>query len=162
MNWLDFVILIFLIVSVIGGIANGLIKSVLSFLGLIIGIVLAGRFYLSMADHLGFISSEKTAQIVAFIIIFLIVTIIAGILGWLLTKIISATPLGIINRLLGGLFGLIAGFVSIGAILALWVHFAGQVDVISNSALASFLVDKFPLVLALLPNEFDSVRNYFK
>jgi membrane protein required for colicin V production len=162
MNWLDFVILILLIFSVIGGIANGLIKSVFSFVGLIIGIVLAGRFYLSLADHLGFISNEKAAQIVAFVIIFLIVSIIAGILGWLFTKIIGATPLGIFNRLLGGLFGLIAGALTIGAILALWVHFAGHVGAISDSALARFLVDKFPLVLGLLPNEFDSVRNFFK
>jgi membrane protein required for colicin V production len=162
MNWLDFVIIIFLIVSIISGIANGLIKSLFSLVGFIVGIVLAGRFYISLANHLTFISSERAAQIVAFIFIFIVVIAIASLLGWLFTKIISATPLGIFNRILGGVFGLVTGAIFIALLLTLWAHYADPVGAISDSTLARFLLDKFPIVLNLLPNEFDTVRNFFQ
>jgi uncharacterized membrane protein required for colicin V production len=77
--------------------------------GLIVGIVLAGRFYASLAGSLSFISDESVARVAAFIIIFLLVIIIASILGVVLTKLISAVMLGWVNRLLGAIFGFFLG-----------------------------------------------------
>ncbi len=162
MNWLDIVLAILLVFSIIGGIANGLIKSVFSLAGLIVGVVLAGRFYASLGDHLGFISSEKAAHIVAFILIFLVVVIIASILGAVFTKIISDIMLGWVNRLGGAVFGLFTGALFLAAILAIWAKYSPDNSSISGSYLASILLDRFPLVLNLLPPEFDIVRNFFQ
>ncbi len=162
MNWLDIVIVIALVFSAISGFANGLIKSVLSFIGLIVGVVLAGRFYVALSEHLSFISSESAARIVAFIIIFLVVMIIATIVGVILTKVVSTMLLGWLNRLLGLAFGVLIGAVFIGSILAIWVKYMGPNDTIINSPLAKFLVDRFPLVLDLLPSEFNSIRSFFR
>ena len=52
MNWLDIVILIILAISVFMGLKTGLIKMVISLAGLILAIFLAGRLYLSLANHL--------------------------------------------------------------------------------------------------------------
>ncbi len=161
MNWLDIVIIILFVFSIISGVANGLIKSFFGLVGFVVGIVIAGRLYISFAKVLSFIP-EQAAQITAFVIILILVLIVASLLGWLFTKIISATPLGILNRLLGGVFGLLSGAFFVAIILALWDHFSGPVDAISNSAIASFLLNKFPIVLNLLPNEFDSVRKFFE
>jgi membrane protein required for colicin V production len=161
MNWLDIVILIALAISIFSGLKSGLIKSLFSLVGLIVGVVLAGRFYVTLGDHLGFIHSANAAHIVAFICIFLIVIIIAAILGSIITKVISLILLGWLNRLAGAVFGLIFGMIIVGAILAIWVKYGGPVSIISGSGLASFLLDKFPLVLGLLPQEFDSVKSYF-
>jgi hypothetical protein len=38
----------------------------------------------------------------------------------------------------------------------------GGGNIISNSFIGSFLLDKFPLVLALLPDEFDTIHSFFK
>jgi membrane protein required for colicin V production len=35
-------------------------------------------------------------------------------------------------------------------------------DLVTESFLAGVLLDKFPLVLALLPSEFDTVRDFFQ
>jgi membrane protein required for colicin V production len=162
MNWLDIVIILVLILSVIGGIMNGLVKSLFGLLGLIIGVVLAGHFYVALADHMGFISNVSTARIVAFIIIFATVSVVASLLGLIFNKIISASPLSGINRLLGGVLGLVTGAISIAALLIILIKFTGIGDSVSNSKIAMFLVDKLPLVLALLPKEFDTVKQYFQ
>lgn len=162
MNWLDIVIIVLLVASVIGGIFNGLIKTLFGLAGLIVGVVLAGRFYGSLADFMGFISNENAARVVAFIVIFACVCILAGILGLLLTKFVSAITLGWINRLLGGLFGLLTGSILIGAILVILVKYAGISDIVAESALGTFLADKLPIVLGLLPGEFDSIKSYLE
>jgi membrane protein required for colicin V production len=162
MNWLDIVVIIFLIISLIGGFANGLIKSLFSLIGLVVGVVLAGRFYVGLAGSLGFISNPSAARIVAFIIIFLVVMIIAAILGIIFTKLVSAILLGWLNRLLGGVFGLILGAIFISAILTIWVKYAGGGSTVEGSALGQFLLQRFPVVLALLPKEFDTVRQFLQ
>jgi membrane protein required for colicin V production len=35
-------------------------------------------------------------------------------------------------------------------------------SLITDSKFAGFFLDKFPLVLGLLPSEFDNIRNFFK
>jgi membrane protein required for colicin V production len=161
MNWLDIVLIIFLIFSVIGGIAGGLIKAVFNLAGLIVGVVLAGRFYTALGDRLPFISDEKIAHIVAFVIIFIIVIIIASILGSIITKAVSAIMLGWINRLGGAVLGFFMGAIFLAAILTIWIKFLGDNSSISNSLIASFFLDRFPIVLGFLPSEFDMVRNFF-
>ena len=162
MNWLDIVILVLLVISAIGGFATGLIKTVFSLVGLIVGVVLAGHFYVGFSNYLTFIPGDNGPRVAAFIIIFLIVMIVAALLGILLTKIVSAIMLGWVNRLGGAVLGVILGAFFVAAILAVWVKFANPGDAITNSKIASVLLDKLPFILGLLPSEFDSVRQFFQ
>jgi membrane protein required for colicin V production len=162
MNWLDIVIIVILAIGVFMGLKTGLIKMVITLAGLILAIFLAGRLYQALADKMTFISSEKAAQILAYIIILVLVMIAAAVVAWLLSKIVSAILLGWLNRLGGAIFGLLIGAIFMGAILAIWAEYGGGTGTISHSWLGKLLVDKFPLVLALLPGEFDSIRSFFK
>jgi membrane protein required for colicin V production len=162
MNWLDIVIIIVLIVSVFSGLKNGIIKSVLSLAGLIIGVVLAGRYYLPLAEKLSIIPHEGATKIIAFVIILGVVMTIFWIIGELLTKVISAIMLGWVNRLGGAILGVVLGGISCGAALAIWVKFMGMAGAIADSAIAPVLINYFPVVLSLLPSEFDPVRSFFK
>lgn len=162
MNWLDIVIIVLLVAGIFGGVKNGLIKSVLSLAGLIIGITLAGRYYAVLAERLPFIPEEQMANIVAFGIILAAVTLIALLASLLLTWAITSLTLGWLNAVGGAVFGLVAGAISIGATLAVWVKFLGMPGFISESGLAAFLLVHFPLVLVWLPPEFDVVRDFFR
>jgi membrane protein required for colicin V production len=162
MNWLDILILVVLIISAISGLVSGFIKTVFSLVGLIVAIILAGKYYVSLADHLGFIHSEAAAHIVAFLIIFLVVILVATILGFIFTKIASAILLGWLNRILGAALGVVMGGLTIAALLALWVHFMGSSATFEQSGLAKFLLDKVPIVLGLLPGEFGGIKDYFR
>ncbi|MEE8418744.1 MAG: CvpA family protein [Dehalococcoidales bacterium] len=162
MSWLDIVILVILAVTTFTGLRRGLIKSVLTLAGLIIGIILAGRLYTYVAGLLTFIQQEGIAEVVAFILILVVVMIIAAVAASLLKWFASIVMLGWANSLGGAVFGLILGAISAGALLTLWANFLGAPDVVADSGIAGILLDKFPAVLALLPSEFDSIRSFFQ
>ena len=161
MNWVDIVIIIYLGLSIITGFMEGLIRTVLSIVGLIIGILLASHFYKQLGNILTFISNKNWANITAFIIILVGVMIIAAIIGLILRSIIKAIMLGWVDKVGGAAIGLILGALSISAILAIIMKYH-PMDVITNSAFAGFFLNKFPVVLKFLPSEFSSIKNFFK
>lgn len=161
MNWLDIVILVVLAIAVVTGLKMGLIKAVLLVVGIIVGVVLAGHYSGPLGERLTFISSEGVAKVVAFAIIMLAVLAAAAIVAALLTWATSVVMLGWVNRLGGAILGLFLGALFCGALLAMWVHFLGMAGAIADSAIAKVLLDRLPMVLGLLPAEFDGVRSYF-
>lgn len=162
MNWLDILLIIGLIVSVIMGIRQGLIKGLFVLAGVIIGVVLAGHYSDSLAAKLTFISDIGIAGIVAFLIIVVATLIVALILAFIVQKVVHWALLGWLDRLGGAVLGLLLGAIFIGAILAMWLKYEGGVSTISGSALANFLLDKFGLVLGLLPAEFGAIHSFFQ
>lgn len=161
MNWLDIVILVVLAIAVVTGLKMGLIKAVLLVVGIIVGVVLAGHYSGALGERLTFISSEGVAKVVAFAIIMLAVLAAAAIVAALLTWATRVVMLGWVNRLGGAVLGLFLGALFCGALLAMWVHFLGTAGAIADSAIATVLLDRLPMVLGLLPAEFDSVRSVF-
>ncbi len=163
MSWLDLVIVVVLAISTFLGLRMGIIKAVLSLAGVIVGVVLAGQYYVALADVLPFFSeTSSAAKIVAFAIILIAVMVIAITLARLLKWAASAMLLGWVNRLGGATLGLVLGAIFCGALLAIWVKWLGVGSTITESAVSAFLLDKFPLILALLPGEFDAVRSFFQ
>lgn len=162
MNWLDIAIIVILGISALSGLKVGIIRAALSFVGLAAGVILAGRFYTDLAPKLAFIQQENIARIAAFAIILIGVMIVAGIIASVLKWTVSAIMLGWVDHLVGALFGLVMGILFTGAILAVWVNVLGASGPIADSGLAKFLLDRFPLVLALLPDEFSKIRPFFQ
>ena len=162
MNWLDIVITVVVVIATFWGLRTGIIKAVLSLAGLIVGIILAGHYYVPLAEQLAFISQAGIARIVAFAIILIGVMVIAGVLASVLKWIASVVMLGWVNRLGGAVFGLVLGAIFCSALLATWVKFLGIGVAITESGLAAILLDRFPMVLALLPGEFDAIRSFFQ
>jgi len=160
MNWLDIVIIVALAINALIGLKIGLIKAVLSLVGLIVGIILARLYYVPLSEQLTFISQAAIAKAIAFAIILIGVMIIAGVLAMALKWVTSVMMLGWVNRIGGAVFGLVLGALLFGAVLALWIKFLGAGEVIASSRLAAIL-SQFPLMLNLLPGEFDSIRSVF-
>ena len=162
MNWLDIVLTVILVVAIAGGLKTGLIKAVLSLAGLIVGVILAGRFYGSLSEQLTFIPQAGVAKVVAFALILVVVMVIASVAALFLKWLAKVTMLGWVNHLGGAIIGLLLGAIFCSALLATWIKFFGVGGVISESALAVILVDRFPAALALLPDEFDVIRSFFQ
>jgi len=162
MNWLDIVLLILLAIPVFIGLRQGLIRAVLTLVGLIIGVVLAGYCYKPVSNIFGFINKEKVAYILAFLLILVLVMVVAFLLARLLKAIISAVMLGWVDNVGGAVLGFLSGFIFLSAILATIVKFFGS-ELITSSFLGKVMLDYFPLVLGLLPGEFgDSIRSFFQ
>ena len=160
MNWVDIVIIIYLVLSVITGFTQGLIRTLLSIIGLIVGILLASHFYKQLGNVLTFISNKDWANIVAFIIILVVVMGIAALIAILLRSLIKAIMLGWLDRLGGAVVGLILGALSVSAFLAIIVKYTNT-SVITESKLAGFFLDKFPIILKFMPSEFQNIKDFF-
>jgi len=117
MNTFDILIAALLIFGFIRGLLKGLFVEVASLVALIAGIYGAIHFSYFAASFLkNYVSwDEKYITIVAFAITFAIIVIVIALLGKLFTKIANFAALGMLNKLLGGVFGAL----KIGLILSI-------------------------------------------
>jgi len=143
------------------GLRQGIIRTVFGIAGLIGGIVLAGRYYGGLAAVLS-PGGATWASVAAYAIILIATLIVAGVIGWLVAKLVHFVALGWLDRLIGFILGVFVGGLLCAAVLAIISkYYPGSVATISQSAIAKFLMSQFPLLLALLPKEFDFIRNFF-
>jgi membrane protein required for colicin V production len=108
MNWIDLIIVVILILAVVNGFINGLVKEVASLAALILGIWGAIKFSTFTAAKLYdyFDMTGRYVGIIAFLVTFGIIVVVIHFVGILAGKIVDAVSLGFVNRLLGIVFGL--------------------------------------------------------
>jgi membrane protein required for colicin V production len=109
MNWLDAIIVVVLILSLVTGFINGLVKEVASLAALIIGIWGAIKFSSFTAAKLYdyFDMTGHWVGVIAFLVTFGLIVVIIHFVGIMADKIVNAASLGFINRVLGIVFGLL-------------------------------------------------------
>ena len=98
------------------GLRKGLIRAVLSLVGLIIGVVLASHLYKPVANIFGFISNESVAYILAFLLILGLTMVAAMLLARLLKSVVSITMMGWVDNVGGAVLGFLSGFIFLSAI----------------------------------------------
>lgn len=121
METIDIIITVLLVIGLISGLRDGLVKQVAGLAGLIGGLLLGRAFYMPVGAWLTgvFGMSVEAAHITAFVLILVFVPLLFSVVGWLVSKLLSIICLGWVNRLLGGLvgvlkFALFAGIVITG------------------------------------------------
>ena len=147
MTGIDIILLLILGVGVINGIRKGLFVELASLVSLFVGIFAAvkfsgavGRFF---DGHLP--EDPKTAAITAFVITF--IAVVAGItlLAKFLTKIADFSGLGLVNRIMGAMFG----FLRTALVLSVLLCFFQKIN-FKNSLAAKETLDKSMLYNPLL------------
>ena len=163
MSWLDVVILGLLAWFIFSAFTAGLIREVVTIFSAVLGVVLAGLFYDRLADDIGaFIDSERAARIVAFLAIFGGIVLAGQVAAWLLKETASLLMLGTFDHLGGAAFGLVKGIVIIQVLLILGATYLPQgflLDGISDSSLSPLFVERAPILLQVLPAEFDAAKH---
>ena len=112
MQPIDIIITVLLVVGLISGLRAGIIKQIAGFVGLIGGLFIGRVFYIA---SLGM--SANTANITAFILILIIVPLLFNVAGWLVAKLLHSVNLGWVNRLLGGLVGVLKCALFVGVVI---------------------------------------------
>lgn len=109
MNYVDFVIIFFLLIGFALGFRDGLIRKLIGLVGLVFGVILALEFYQKLAIMISpFINDEiYLAEILSWILIFTVTIFLAS----LLKRIIH--PLDKVNRFTNQLLGGISGTLQI-------------------------------------------------
>jgi membrane protein required for colicin V production len=162
MNWLDILLLVAIALATVAGLGIGIIKAALTLVALILGVVLAGHYYIPFSQVLDSFLQPTVAKVVAFAVILVAVLVAAALLAMFLRRGASMIKLGWADRLGGAVFGLLLGALFCGCLLAIWVKFVGGGGTIAQSTVARILLDRLPMALALLPDEFDVVRSFFQ
>jgi membrane protein required for colicin V production len=107
MSIIDIILAALLLFGFIRGLFKGFFVEVASLVALVLGVYgaihfsgFAANFLESKLDW-----SEKTINIIAFAITFVVIVLAISLAGKALTKLADFAALGILNKLLGGVFG---------------------------------------------------------
>ncbi|APX99057.1 membrane protein required for colicin V production [Lacinutrix venerupis] len=104
---IDIVLGALLLFGLVRGFLKGLFVEVASLVSLVAGVYGAIHFSYFVADFLQSRTewAEKTINITAFAITFVIIILVISLAGKAFTKLADFASLGILNKLLGGVFG---------------------------------------------------------
>ena len=154
MNWLDIGIITALAVAAIIGLVKGFIKMFFTLAWLVIGILLALKYYVPFSGWLSqYIIETNIAKIIAFALIFVGILAAACVLASLLSRVVSWLGKAWLNRLGGAIFGALIGVIILGTLLDALLRFAffGLETIIQESAIAAWLLAHVSLLPILLP-----------
>jgi membrane protein required for colicin V production len=109
MNIFDIIILIILSYGLINGFVKGFIIEVAGIISLILGVTGSFKFASILEVYLNSYVDwrPKTIQAASFIILFVIIIYAVSLLAKMITKTLKIIALGMINRIFGGIFGLL-------------------------------------------------------
>ncbi|AUC85636.1 colicin V production protein [Polaribacter sp. ALD11] len=126
MNIFDVIIVALLLFGFVRGIMKGLFVEVASLIALIGGVYGAIHFSYFIGDFLikQVSWSKEYISLAAFAVTFIVIVIIIALLGKMLTRLADFASLGIINKILGGVFGAL----KIGLILSVVFIFFGRMN----------------------------------
>ncbi|MDC7994868.1 CvpA family protein [Altibacter sp. HG106] len=153
MNTIDIVLGIILLIAFVMGFKKGLFVTLASLIGLLAGVYGAVYFSDIVAAYLTdwFNWSAQMTNIAAFALTFFIIVFLISLAGKFLTKIADFAFLGIINKLLGGVFNTLK-YAFIVSVLFLLVNASEEFTILSEeqreeSTLYQPVASLAPLVL---------------
>lgn len=126
MNFLDIGIGIFLVVGLFQGLKNGFFVEVASLIALIAGIYGAIHFSYLAGEYLAkYIDwSERSVTIIAFALTLFAIVLLVHLVGRLLTALVNVVLLGFLNKIAGGVFGVLRVAVVLGVLLVFFTRLA--------------------------------------
>jgi membrane protein required for colicin V production len=159
-NWLDAAIIVLILWLTFSAFQAGFIRETVTVVAAILGIVLAGLFYQSLAeDVFVWIENDKLASIVGFTVILGAVVLAGQIVALILKPTVNLMQLGIFDQLAGAAFGFVKAIVFIQIFLILFITYPkwGLDETIDDSVFGSLtveIVDRAPVIVEMLPEEF--------
>jgi len=126
-NWIDGVILFFVLWGLFWGAKRGLTGEILKIIGVLVAFVLAIRYSALWGAYINEQqwADQEIVNWIAFFLIFLLVALAFFLLAKIPYLILRKTLLGTVDRILGGVFGALRGLVIISVVLTCVVIVVG-------------------------------------
>ncbi len=136
-NPVDLFILTTVLISLILGLWKGFVRSLTALAGLVIGIVVAGKYYPDVQVYIYKVSSlnPQIAMVISMLALFVFVQAIFVLIRKMMDTLIDITRLGWLDRVMGALMGASTGLVMVAAVVQLLVLTAPEWPSIKGSAL---------------------------
>lgn len=153
----DLILTLIIFSFVMFGLWFGFVHAVGGVVGTVVGAVVASRYFERFAE-------TNLGRVIAFVVLFAIASRLTGFLFYGIEKIVKVTHiipgLKTIDRLVGGILGLVEGTIVIGAALFFAAKFpVGALnDFVIKSELAQFLIKVGAVVVPLFPKAVKEIQ----
>jgi membrane protein required for colicin V production len=155
-NWIDLLLILVIGSSVLAGFAAGFARVGVGFAAMILGMFCGFWFYGIVAAYvIDYVSSRAIANLIGFFVILTGVLIVGAIVGRILAKFFKWVGLSWLDRLLGGVFGVLRGFVIAAAMVTVLLAFspAPPPPSVIDSKLLPYVIDVSDVLASLTPHE---------
>lgn len=155
-HWADLVIGAILLGLFVRGLFRGLVKELFALAAILAGWLVASRYHLAAGALAGIRPEGEAllARAVLFILVFLVTAVLVRLIGHAVHKVLSDSPLGPLNRLLGGAVGILFGVILTGLILLVLVtYFPSASSAWEGARLTGPVIRVTRLLAATLPEE---------
>jgi len=155
MNILDFVILFMVFIYSFYGFFRGSIRGIFSIISLVLGLLLAVRFYPLSAQHLSAVANDLMLRnLIGFIFIFIGVSLVLTVIGIIVRRVFTLCKLGTFDRVLGALLGLFKGiFMGTALVFGLIFFLPSNHSVLIQSRLSLYFVRLGEIPLEAAPDK---------
>jgi uncharacterized membrane protein required for colicin V production len=158
MVWVDVMAALILIFSFIGGLKEGAVKSFFALVAMFIAIPLTGFLYGYVVEVFFFIPSETWRNFLGFFGAYIIISVLLAIVFMIPRHLLgNVWDKGVLSPLLGGLFSLIVGGISL-VLLRIVVHTFPIFDwldyILVHSSVISWLTAYLDFIRLMLPEVF--------
>jgi membrane protein required for colicin V production len=160
----DFLFAFIILVSVILALTKGLVRELISLVALIGGFILAVLYYQVPAARFSeYTKTEEVASFAGFLVIFVGCLLLGAIISFTVNRFLKAVSLKWIDRLLGGVFGLLRGWAICSIIVLALIAFPVRETAMTGSFLAPYLLAGARTAIHLVPQNLkDQFNRHYK
>jgi membrane protein required for colicin V production len=156
MNWLDIVLAAILGISVGTGIWKGFFRLSVGLAATILSILLASWFYgVAASFFTPYLKEESLANFLGFISILVVVQLTGVLLAKILSMSFKKAGLGWLDRLLGGVFGLVRAILICSVFVMILTAFSWNPPpaAVAQSTVAPYVMEGAKILVYLCPRE---------
>jgi membrane protein required for colicin V production len=152
LNIIDLLFIAIFFFSVLFGLIRGLVREVLAVCFLVAALVVAFVYYQDMGLLLGgLIKKRELADLAGFLFLLLVVGGAGSLISHLTSKLLAGGPLKGLDRLLGGVFGILRAMLLSGIVIYGFIAFPLNDELLGESRLAPYLISALAAGIEVLP-----------
>ena len=157
MNWLDAVLGLIVVASVVASFRKGLSREVIGLASVCVALLLGIWLYGFVGGYLvPYLSSERVANFAGFAIVFCSVMLAGSILSVMVGRVLTVTGISFFDHALGAGFGVLQGIlVSVAVVTGIMAFSQSErpPESVVRSRMAPYMVDAARVVVALAPHD---------
>lgn len=166
MHWIDLLIIAVVAWTTFMAFRAGLIREIIPLFAVILGAIIASRFYDNLAADIDFlVDHEPTRKFIAFVAIFVGIVVVGQIASMLLRTTATLLMLGPLDHIGGAVFGLLKGILFVEILVFAATSFPiadGVSEAMNDSVLAPFFIEQVPLMKSFMPEEMKDALDAFE
>lgn len=159
LNFLDILFLTIVILSTLFGVLKGFIRELFSLAFFIIALILSFLYYSDVGTIYSKHLSENIANFAGFVTVFVIVLVVGTLVTYFIKKMFVLGPLKTIDRIFGGVFGLVRGILIAALIVFIMIAFQINDDLVRKSRLSPYVLETIKSVFKLTPEKFKEKKD---